>query len=65
MLTIFSDLHLTDESTAVNVPFQAFTILQDDIVSHAKDKADEIWIIMLGDIFDLVRNRLLAQAARK
>ena len=55
MLTLFSDLHLTDESTAENVPPQAFAILQDDIVSHAKDKADEIWVVMLGDIFDLVR----------
>ena len=56
MLTIFSDIHLTDESTAVNVAPEAFEILFNEIQNNANLKnAKEIRIIMLGDIFDLVR----------
>ena len=56
MLVIFSDIHLTDETTAVNVAPEAFDILANEINSNAKDKkAKEIRVILLGDIFDLVR----------
>jgi UDP-2,3-diacylglucosamine pyrophosphatase LpxH len=56
MLVILSDLHLTDGSTATNVNGGAFRILGREIVSNAKDNnADEIHLVLLGDIFDLVR----------
>jgi len=56
MLVIFSDLHITDESTAINVAPEAFDILLEEIKDNAiNKKAEEVRIIMLGDIFDLVR----------
>lgn len=57
MLVIFSDIHLTDESTAINVNPEAFTkILQKEIeLCTAKNEAKEISIILNGDIFDFVR----------
>jgi UDP-2,3-diacylglucosamine pyrophosphatase LpxH len=56
LLVIFSDIHLTDESTAVNVAPEAFDILSDEIRDNAiNKKAKEVRIILLGDIFDLVR----------
>lgn len=57
MLVIFSDIHLTDESTSFNVSPEAFTkILQKEIESSAnKNIANEIRLILNGDIFDFVR----------
>jgi UDP-2,3-diacylglucosamine pyrophosphatase LpxH len=56
MLTIFSDIHVTDESTAINVAPEAFNILFDEIKDNAiNKKAQEVRVILLGDIFDLVR----------
>lgn len=57
MLVIFSDIHLTDESTAVNVSGEAFSkVLETQIMNNAvKKHAKEVNIILLGDIFDLVR----------
>ena len=57
MLVIFSDIHLTDESTANNVKSEVFReILKGRIINNAKDnKAKEIRIVLLGDIIDLVR----------
>lgn len=57
MLVILSDLHLTDESTSSNVHETAFkNILLPEITANAKNySAQEIRVILLGDIFDLVR----------
>jgi UDP-2,3-diacylglucosamine pyrophosphatase LpxH len=57
MLVTFSDIHLTDETTAVNVNSEAFTkILQKEIESSARNnQAKEIRIVLNGDIFDFVR----------
>lgn len=56
MLVAMSDLHLTDGRTAVNPHANVFDIVQDHVVESAPDKdAKEIRILLLGDIFDLVR----------
>lgn len=57
MLVIFSDIHLTDETTSFNVSPEAFTkILQKEIESSAqRNEAKEIRIVLNGDIFDFVR----------
>jgi UDP-2,3-diacylglucosamine pyrophosphatase LpxH len=57
MLVIFSDIHLTDESTANNVSKEAFlNVLLPEIRSNAHNSnATEIHIVLLGDIFDFVR----------
>ncbi len=57
MLVLLSDIHLTDETTAINVKADAFSdILGPQILHNAKaKKATEIHIVLLGDIFDLVR----------
>jgi UDP-2,3-diacylglucosamine pyrophosphatase LpxH len=56
MLVIFSDIHITDESTAINVVPEAYEILFEEIKDNANyKKAKEVRIVLLGDIFDLVR----------
>ncbi len=55
MLAIFSDIHLTDETTARNVDVGAFNHLHDAIVTAARREIDELHIVLLGDILDLVR----------
>lgn len=56
MLVAISDLHITDGQTAINVPRGAFDILEQEIVANAADRrAGEIHLVLLGDIFDLVR----------
>jgi UDP-2,3-diacylglucosamine pyrophosphatase LpxH len=57
MLVFLSDLHLTDASTSGNVHPEALTsVLLDDIVDAVESKqAAELHIVLLGDIFDLVR----------
>lgn len=61
MLAVISDIHLTDGSTSFNVKEEAFTeVLQDYILDNAVDKkgdpiVNELNIILLGDIFDLMR----------
>ncbi len=56
MLVAMSDLHLTDGRTAVNPHASAFDVVRDKIVGFARDKgAKEIRLLLLGDIFDLVR----------
>lgn len=56
MLAIVSDLHITDETTANNMDRSATKLLGDEIVAAAKRvKAKEIKLVLLGDIFDLVR----------
>lgn len=56
MLVLISDLHLTDGSTALNVSPEAFTLLNRQISLMAKEHtATEVHIVLLGDIFDLVR----------
>lgn len=56
MLVIFSDIHITDESTAVNVVPEAYEILFEEIKDNANyKKAKEVRIVLLGDIIDLVR----------
>jgi UDP-2,3-diacylglucosamine pyrophosphatase LpxH len=56
MLIILSDIHLTDGTASRNVNPEAFSILRREITHHAGDKkAQEIHLVLLGDIFDLVR----------
>jgi UDP-2,3-diacylglucosamine pyrophosphatase LpxH len=55
MLVIFSDLHLTDESTACNIHPASFkNIVIPSIVRAAERKAnEEIHLVLLGDTFEL------------
>lgn len=57
MLVLLSDLHLTDESTAENVHSEAFTnVLLPEITASAQSKkAQDLDLVLLGDIVDLVR----------
>lgn len=56
MITLFCDIHLSDETTSKNVAKEAFHILQDEIVNNVKHKkAKEVKIVLWGDIFDLMR----------
>lgn len=56
MLVALSDLHLTDGSTASDISPDAFTILEQEILAAADDRAArEIHLLLLGDTFDLVR----------
>jgi UDP-2,3-diacylglucosamine pyrophosphatase LpxH len=55
MLAVLSDLHFTDETTACNVHGSAFEYLGDAIVSASKKGTHEVHLLLLGDIFDLVR----------
>lgn len=56
MLVLLSDLHVTDGSTAVNVHETAYELLASEIESSAKKKeANEVHVVLLGDILDFVR----------
>lgn len=56
MLVLVSDLHLTDGSTARNVDPEAFTLMASLIRDTAARRgAREVHLVLLGDIFDLVR----------
>jgi UDP-2,3-diacylglucosamine pyrophosphatase LpxH len=59
MLIILSDLHFSDETTASNVEKEVFSeIMFPEIrarVSSQDKNVEEINIILLGDIFDIVR----------
>ncbi len=56
MLVLVSDLHLTDGSTAKNVNPEAFSLMASLIRDTALRRgAREIHLVLLGDIFDLVR----------
>lgn len=56
MLVLLSDLHITDESTARNVNPEAFDLFLTEVRSTAAHRtAKELRIVLLGDIFDLVR----------
>src|SRR5437867_386443 len=56
VLVLISDLHLTDGSTAINVDPSAFTLLGEEIAASYKDRgAREMHLVLLGDIYDLVR----------
>ncbi|HEX8905494.1 MAG TPA: hypothetical protein VF771_11660 [Longimicrobiaceae bacterium] len=56
MLIVISDLHLTDCSTAANPHSTAFTLLTTELkASVAAKRATEIHVLLLGDVFDVVR----------
>ena len=56
MLVVVSDIHLSDGSTANNVHGTAFELLSSEIAAAQRAKgATEIHLLLLGDIFDLVR----------
>ena len=56
MLVLVSDLHLTDASTARNVNAEAFALMASLIRdTAARRRAREVHLVLLGDIFDLVR----------
>ncbi|HEU5042050.1 MAG TPA: hypothetical protein VFT84_14570 [Gemmatimonadales bacterium] len=57
MLVLVSDLHLTDASTARNVNAEAFTLMASLIRdTAARRRAQDVHLVLLGDIFDLVRS---------
>ncbi len=59
MLVVISDLHLTDGTAGEhNLPHEAFSdVFLSDIASFAKRKgAKEVTVLLLGDIFDLIRS---------
>jgi len=56
LLVVVSDLHLTDGSTAIDVDPSAFDLLRAEIESTARQRdAKDLHVVLLGDIFDLVR----------
>lgn len=57
MLVFVSDLHFVDETTGKhNVPATAFEMVLKNLASHAeKAKSKEVKLVLLGDIFDLLR----------
>lgn len=56
MLIVVSDLHLTDRSTASNPHASAFQLLGEELRGSVKAKEPtEIRVLLLGDIFDVVR----------
>lgn len=59
MLVFISDIHLTDGSSGETInpgAFKKFALYLQDIVETAN--AQEIEIVLLGDIFDVIRSRL-------
>jgi UDP-2,3-diacylglucosamine pyrophosphatase LpxH len=57
MLVLVSDLHITDETAALNVNPEAFELLGAEVVdSAARRMAREIHLVLLGDVLDLVRS---------
>jgi len=57
MLVFMSDLHFVDDTAGKhNVPTAAFEMVLKDLASHAKKaKSEEVKLVLLGDIFDLLR----------
>ena len=57
MLVFVSDLHFVDETAGKhNVPATAFELVLKNLASHAeKAKSKEVKLVLLGDIFDLLR----------
>jgi len=56
MLAIISDLHLTDGSTSTTVHPSAFDLLRREIEAAARTNgAQDLRLLLLGDIFDMVR----------
>jgi UDP-2,3-diacylglucosamine pyrophosphatase LpxH len=56
VLVLVSDLHLTDASTARNVNAEAFGLMASLVRdTAARRRAREVHVVLLGDIFDLVR----------
>lgn len=56
MLVLLSDIHLTDETTALNVHPTAFQLLGEEIETSAHERrAEDVHVVLLGDIIDLVR----------
>ena len=57
MLVLVSDLHLTDGSTARNVNAEAFSLMASLVRdTAARRRAREVHLVLVGDIFDLVRS---------
>ena len=56
MLVALSDLHLTDGTTASDISPDAFAILEQELLAAANQRgAREVHLVLIGDIFDLVR----------
>jgi UDP-2,3-diacylglucosamine pyrophosphatase LpxH len=56
MIFVLSDLHLSDGTTSTNINPDAFSIMESEVLDTYKNrKAASLKIILLGDIFDLVR----------
>ncbi len=57
MLTVISDLHLTDGTSGTTINEKAFKIFNNQISALAKDrKAKSFELVLLGDIFDIIRS---------
>lgn len=55
MLIFVSDMHLTDQTLAPSVPLDALSRLTEEVKQVAK-KAQTVELILLGDIFDVLRS---------
>ena len=57
MIVFFSDLHFEDGTAGEhNLSDEAFTIFFEDLAWHAeRRKAEDLTIVLLGDVFDLLR----------
>ncbi|MDO8785917.1 MAG: hypothetical protein Q7J12_06830 [Syntrophales bacterium] len=62
MLVFLSDIHLTDGSSGTTIEPRAFhkfcRILQDVVGNPQETKIEEIEIVLLGDIFDVIRSNI-------
>lgn len=56
MLVLTSDIHLTDKSLAPSVPKDALNEFTNHIEQLAKKSSNGIKLILLGDIFDVLRS---------
>lgn len=63
MLVLISDLHLSDESTAHNINPEAFGLFQSDVTDMTQRRQPtELHVVLLGDVFDLVRTNYWLQS---
>ena len=65
MLVFLSDIHFTDGSSGETIHSGAFRGFVQDLSRMARDaKARDLEIVLLGDIFDLIRSEQYNQGVR-
>ena len=61
MISIISDIHLTDGTSGKTMNYKAFNIYKNNLqqlLSKSDDENTELTIVLLGDILDLIRSEL-------